>query len=61
MGALGGQQTVAYGINNLSQIVGQYVVGGGEAQSVHGWVYLEGQMHDLNGRLSPAAQGWTSS
>jgi probable HAF family extracellular repeat protein len=60
LGAFGGQQTVAYGINNLSQIVGDYVVGGGaEGQSFHGWVCLGGQLYDLNGLLDPAAQSWT--
>ena len=60
LGAFGGRQTVAYGINNLSQIVGDYVISSGtEGQSFHGWVYLEGQLYDLNGLLDPAAQGWT--
>jgi probable HAF family extracellular repeat protein len=60
LGAFGGKATVASGINNLGQIVGNYVIAEGtEGRSFHGWVYLEGQMHDLNELLNPLAQDWT--
>jgi probable HAF family extracellular repeat protein len=59
LGTLGGtfsSGTSATWINNRSQIVGSASASTGES---HGFVYLRGQMYDLNELLSPAAQGLT--
>jgi probable HAF family extracellular repeat protein len=56
LGTLPGYADIsAVGLNNWGQIVG-----GAANLSVPptGWVYLQGQMRDLNRLLSPAARGW---
>lgn len=57
LGTLGGPNSWAYGINNWGEIVGwSDPAGGGETRA---WVYLRGQMRDLNDLLSPASKAWT--
>ncbi|WP_296945035.1 PEP-CTERM sorting domain-containing protein [uncultured Massilia sp.] len=46
--------SMAYDINNLGQIVGSAVTDGG----LHGFLYEDGAMVDLNALIDPAA-GWT--
>lgn len=50
-----GSTSFALGINNWGQIVGG---GDGYDFSEHGWVYVQGQMYDLNDRLSAPDTGW---
>ena len=57
LGTLGGAFSYAYGINDLGQIVGWSQLA--EESSLHAFVYLKGQMRDLNDLLSTAAPGWT--
>jgi probable HAF family extracellular repeat protein len=53
----GGTSSSAFGINIFGQIVGGGDTGGGGFG--HGFVYSNGQMHDLNNLLSPAdAKVW---
>jgi probable HAF family extracellular repeat protein len=76
LGALaGGDQTWAQGINNLEQVVGgaykpaQYTYGpdGQVIESTppenYGWVYIQGQIYNLNKIMSADAKqkGWTIS
>jgi probable HAF family extracellular repeat protein len=53
----GYSSSIAYGINNRGQVVGS--AGTLSPPRLVVWVYLQGQMRDLNGLLSPAARGWT--
>jgi probable HAF family extracellular repeat protein len=62
LGTLGGPNSFGFGINNFGQVVGYSETlpsNQGFRQGWHGFVYLQGQMHDLNDLLSPTAQGWT--
>jgi probable HAF family extracellular repeat protein len=54
LGTLGGSGSVAYGINNNGQVVGQSDMSIG---SPHAFLYSGGQMMDLN-TLLPANSGW---
>jgi probable HAF family extracellular repeat protein len=54
---LGGAFSYAYGINDLGQVVGWSKLADGNR--LHAFVYLEGQMRDLNDLLSAAVPGWT--
>ena len=51
-----GSSSFALGINNWGQIVG-----GGDGYNFyeHGWIFVQGQMYDLNDRLSAPESGWT--
>jgi probable HAF family extracellular repeat protein len=53
----GGTSADAFGINIFGQVVGSSDVAG-EGEFGHGFVYLYGQMLDLNELLSPDAKGW---
>jgi probable HAF family extracellular repeat protein len=57
LGTLGGAFSYAFGINDFGQIVGWSQLAGGNSQ--HAFVYLKGQMRDLNDLLRAAPQGWT--
>lgn len=52
-----GTSSTAFGINIFGQVVGSGDVAG-DSNFGHGFVYLHGQMLDLNERLSPDAKGW---
>lgn len=54
LGKLGGTYSEAKAINELGQVVGN----SDSATGVRGFVYLDGQMYDLNALL-PAGHGWT--
>jgi probable HAF family extracellular repeat protein len=53
----GGTSSDAFGLNIFGQVVGVGDAAGG-GDFGHGFVYLYGQMHDLNELLSSSAKGW---
>jgi probable HAF family extracellular repeat protein len=66
----GGDMTIGEGINNFNQVVGtayqfakpilnsKGVITGYTPEIQHGWVYLNGQMVDLNGALNTVGKSW---
>jgi probable HAF family extracellular repeat protein len=54
---LGSGFSYAFGINDFGQIVGWSQLADGTGQ--HAFVYIDGQMRDLNDLLSAPPPGWT--
>jgi probable HAF family extracellular repeat protein len=53
LGTLGGSFSIAHDINNQGEVVGGSLIEGDE--SFHGFIYRDGQLHDLNDCLDPAS------
>lgn len=55
LGTLGGIDSAGKGINNAGHVVGHSLTAAGVS---HGFLYIDGTMHDLNNLIDASGNGW---